>query len=64
MLTSGLIADAEGARAVSMEHVRRAVGEEYWGLSSEDLMNLDEQGAAILTARSRPSSIGGRPTSP
>jgi cell division control protein 6 len=49
MLTSGLIADAEGARAVSMEHVRRAVGEEYWGLSSEDLLNLDEQGAAILT---------------
>lgn len=48
MLTSGLIADAEGARRVSVDHVRRAVGEEFWGLSSEDLLNLDEQGAAIL----------------
>ncbi len=48
MLTSGLIADAEGARRVSVEHVRRAVGEESWGLSSEDLLNLDEQSAVIL----------------
>jgi len=49
MLTSGLIADAEMAEAVSIEHIRRAVGETFWGISSEDLDALDEQSAAVLT---------------
>ena len=46
-LTAGLIADAEGAEEVTIEHVRKAASESFDGISSEDLMALDEH--AMLT---------------
>jgi len=42
LLTSGLIADAELADYVSIEHVRKATSESFDGISTEDLMDLDE----------------------
>jgi len=42
LLTSGLVADAEMAEYVTVEHVRKAASESFDGISSEDLMALDE----------------------
>jgi len=42
LLTSGLIADAELADYVTIEHVRKATSESFDGISTEDLMALDE----------------------
>jgi len=50
LLDAGLIADAEWAREVHLDHVRKAYGENFWGISSEDLMALDEHGHAMLIA--------------
>jgi cell division control protein 6 len=47
LLTAGLIADAEEAEEVNIEHVRKAASESFDGISSEDLMALDEH--AMLT---------------
>jgi len=47
LLTSGLIADAELADYVSIEHVRKATRENFDGISTEDLMALD--GHIMLT---------------
>ena len=47
-LTSGLIADAEGTEGVSIEHIRKAASESFDGISSEDLMALDEHGMLTL----------------
>jgi len=47
-LTSGLIADAEGAEEVTIEHVRKAASESFDGISSEDLMALDEHAMMVL----------------
>jgi len=48
LLTAGLIADADHAYSVNLEHVRMAVGETYWGMSSEDLLALDEHSMSVL----------------
>jgi cell division control protein 6 len=47
LLTSGLVADAELAQYVTLEHIRKAASESFDGISSEDLMALDEH--AMLT---------------
>jgi len=47
-LTSGLIADAGEAVNVSIEHVRKAVSESFDGISSEDLLALDEHAMLVL----------------
>lgn len=48
LLTCGLIADAEEAETVSVEHVRKAASESFDGISSEDIMALDEHGLLVL----------------
>ena len=48
LLTAGLIADDEQADSVNLEHVRTAVGETYWGMSSEGLLALDEHSMLVL----------------
>jgi len=48
LLTSGLIADAEEADVVSIEHVRKAASESFDGISSEDIMALDEHELLVL----------------
>ena len=48
LLVSGLIADAEDAESISIEHVRKAASESFDGISSEDLMALDEHTMLIL----------------
>jgi len=50
LLTSGLMADAELAECVTLEHVRRAASESFDGISSEDLMALDEHAMLTLVA--------------
>lgn len=50
LLTAGLIADAQGANSISVEHVRRAIAETFWGISSEDLMALEGHNMAVLTS--------------
>jgi cell division control protein 6 len=48
LLVSGLIADAEDSESISIEHVRKAASESFDGISSEDLMALDEHTMLIL----------------
>jgi len=61
LLTPGLIADAERTSPVSIEHIRRVVAKTFWGISSEELMALDEHGIAVLTgAVQDPSSVRAR----
>ena len=50
LLTSGLMANAEGAPSVSVEHIRRAVAETFPRISSEDLLAFEEQGMDVLTS--------------
>jgi len=50
LLTSGFIADYERSSSVSVEHVRRAVAETFPGISSEDLLVLEEHGLIVLTS--------------
>lgn len=47
-LTAGLIADAEGTEEITIEHVRKAASESFDGISSEDLMSLDEHAMLVL----------------
>jgi cell division control protein 6 len=49
LLAAGLIADADWADGVSLEHVRRALSETYWGITTDDLLSLDDQLIAVLT---------------
>ena len=48
LLTSGLVADAELADYVTLEYVRKAASESFDGISSEDLMALDEHAMLSL----------------
>ena len=48
LLAAGLMADSDWSDRVTLEHVRRALSETYWGLSTEDLMALNEQDIAVL----------------
>jgi cell division control protein 6 len=50
LLTSGLIADAELADHVTLDHVRKAASESFDGISSEDLMSLDTHATLTLLA--------------
>jgi len=49
LLTSGLVADAEMADYVTLEQVRKAASESFDGISSEDLIALDEHAMLTLT---------------
>jgi cell division control protein 6 len=49
LLSAGLIADSQGSKYITLDHVRRAVAETFWGLSTEDLINLDDQSILVLT---------------
>ena len=53
LLTSGLIADAELSEYVTLEHVRKAASESFDGISSEDLMALDEHAMLTLIGSAR-----------
>lgn len=50
LLAAGLMADSDWSSVVTLEHVRRALSETYWGLSTDDLMTLDEEDIALLRA--------------
>jgi cell division control protein 6 len=50
LLTSGLIADAELADHITLDHVRKAASESFDGISSEDLTSLDTHAMLILLA--------------
>jgi len=56
LLTTGLVADAELAEYVTLEHVRKAASESFDGISSEDLMALDEH--AMLTLIGSVQALG------
>ena len=56
LLTAGLIADSEDAEEVSMKHLRKAASESFDGISSEDLLTLDEN--AILTLLAAVHALG------
>jgi len=48
LMDAGLIADAQMVGEVHLDHVRMAYGENFWGISSEDLMALDEHSRSML----------------
>ncbi len=48
LLAAGYIADSEWSDRVTLEHVRRALSETFWGISTDDLMTLDRHGIAVL----------------
>lgn len=50
LLAAGLMADSDWSSVVTLEHVRRALSETYWGLSTDDLMTLDDQDVIVLRA--------------
>ena len=56
LLTSGLVADAEMSDYVTLEHVRKAASESFDGISSEDLITLDEH--AMLTLIGSVQALG------
>jgi len=50
LLTAGIIADSEWADSVRLDHVRIAAAEWFDGISTEDLMELDEHELLVLRA--------------
>jgi cell division control protein 6 len=50
LLTAGIIADSEWADSVRLDHVRMAAAEWFDGISTEDLMELDEHELLVLRA--------------
>ena len=48
LLAAGLNADSDWSDHVTLEHVRRALSETFWGLSTDDLMTLSNQDIAVL----------------
>ena len=50
LLTAGMIADSEWAERVRLDHVRMAAAEWFDGISTEDLMELDEHELLVLRA--------------
>lgn len=56
LLTTGLVADAELADYVTLDHVRKAASESFDGISSEDLMALSEH--AMLTLVGSVQALG------
>ena len=50
LLTAGMIADSEWAEHVRLDHVRMAAAEWFDGISTEDLMELDEHELLVLRA--------------
>jgi len=50
LLTAGMIADSDWADCVRLDHVRMAAAEWFDGISTEDLMELDEHELLVLRA--------------